>query len=175
MSGRFTATWHSNPGPSLTIQVVDPEGKPLTQRIGLGTFPDNDHGDHKLYDQSQAEIVGLDPASPRTVVFLHVERKLGAVLVDQAQRRGPGPASAMSRSAPVRPSPGRIVDAEGKPVTGGIWVYWMPEDGDLFAAREYSWPGPSMPTAGSGSTTWPPAGSIRSRPGIELDLVSPRA
>src|SRR5262249_42776472 len=68
------------PSPSLTIQLVDPEGKPLTHVTAFGRFADHKQGDQDLYDKSQAEIYGLDPAKAKTVLFLHRDRKLGAVL-----------------------------------------------------------------------------------------------
>ena len=69
------------PLPSLTVQLVDPEGNPLTHVMAFGRFTQHNHGDPNLYDRSQAEVYGLDPAKPRTVLFRHRERKLGAVLV----------------------------------------------------------------------------------------------
>ena len=124
------------PSPSLTIQLLDPEGKPLTNVTAFGRFPDHRHGDQNLYDKSQAEIYGLDPAKAKTVLFLHHDRKLGAVLTIK-----PGEsASAGQPKVTLRPCAtvtGRIVDAEGKPVTGGIWVQ-LDGQGDADRPRVYS-------------------------------------
>src|SRR5262249_45090810 len=50
------------PTPSLTVRLVDPEGKPLTHAWAWGRFPDPvDTGDLNLYEQSRTKIVGLDP------------------------------------------------------------------------------------------------------------------
>ena len=54
------------PSPSLTVQLVDPEGKPLTNATAWGRFPhDRDFGDKNLYDQSRTQVSGLDPTEPR--------------------------------------------------------------------------------------------------------------
>ena len=51
------------PSPSLTVRLVGPEGKPLTNVTVWGRFPhDRDFGDKNLYDQSRTQISGLDPA-----------------------------------------------------------------------------------------------------------------
>jgi len=124
------------PSPSLTIQLLDPEGKPLTNVTAFGRFSDRKHGDQNLSDQSQAEIFGLDPAQGKTVLFLHHKRKLGAIVTIK-----PGEsASAGQPKVTLRPCAtvsGRIVDAEGKPVTGGIRVQ-LDEQGDAFHPRLYS-------------------------------------
>jgi beta-lactamase regulating signal transducer with metallopeptidase domain/protocatechuate 3,4-dioxygenase beta subunit len=115
------------PTPSLTVHLVDPEGKPLTYVTAWGRFPhDRDFGDNNLHDRSRTEVSGLDPAQPRTVVFLHRDRKLGAVLVIKPGEVTDG----AERTVTLRPCAtvtGRIADAEGKPVTGGIRVRLMLE------------------------------------------------
>src|SRR5262249_27177845 len=40
------------PSPSLTIQFLDPEGKPLTYVTAFGRFADHRQGDQNLYDKS---------------------------------------------------------------------------------------------------------------------------
>ncbi len=124
------------PSPSLTIQLLDPEGKPLTQVTAFGQFPDQRRGGQNLYDKGQAEIYGLDPAKAKTVLFLHRDRKLGAVLTikpGESASAG-GPKLTLQPCATVT---GRIVDAEGKPVTGGIWVE-LDGEGNADRARVYS-------------------------------------
>ncbi len=124
------------PSPSLTVQLLDPAGQPLTNVTAFGRFPDNRRGGQNLYDKSQAEIYGLDPAKAKTVLFLHRDRKLGAVLSikpGESASAG-GPKVTMQPCATVT---GRIVDAEGKPVTGGIWVQ-LDGEGDADRARLYS-------------------------------------
>jgi protocatechuate 3,4-dioxygenase beta subunit len=124
------------PSPSLTIQLVDPEGKPLTNVTTFGRFSFTKHGDPNLYDKSQAEVYGLDPAKTRTVLLLHRDRKLGAVLtIKPGESTGAGQRTVMLQ--PCATVTGRIVDAEGKPVTGGISVQLNGER-DAFRPRVYS-------------------------------------
>jgi hypothetical protein len=108
------------PLPSLTVQLVDPEGKPLTHVEALGRFQDGiDMGDLNLYGQSRTRIVGLDPGASRTVVFRHRERKLGAILVIKPEEAAKGD----ERTVVLRPCAtvtGRVVDADGKPVAVGV-------------------------------------------------------
>jgi beta-lactamase regulating signal transducer with metallopeptidase domain/protocatechuate 3,4-dioxygenase beta subunit len=110
------------PLPSLTVQLVDPEGKPLTQVEAWGRFPDGiDLGDLNLYGQSRTRVVGLEPGKSRTVVFQHPGRKLGAVLVIKSGEAAKGD----ERTVVLRPCAtvtGRVVDADGKPVTGGVQI-----------------------------------------------------
>ena len=51
------------PSASLTVQLLDPEGKPLTHATAHGRFPSHrDLGDTNLYDQSKTQVFGLEPA-----------------------------------------------------------------------------------------------------------------
>ena len=106
-------------GMSLTVQVVEPDGKPLTEVMAEGRSAVPRMGDTNLHEQTRFQVVGLDPKVSRTVVFEHRIRKLGATLVIK-----PGDlANAGERIVTLRPCAtvtGRLVDAEGKPVRGGI-------------------------------------------------------
>ncbi len=115
------------PSPSFLVQLVDPEGRPLTHVSAWGRFErDRDFGDRNLYDQSRTQVSGIDPAVPKTVVFLHNDRKLGAVLVIK-----PGELiDRAEREVTLRPCAtvtGRVADTDGKPVTGGIIIRLMHE------------------------------------------------
>jgi beta-lactamase regulating signal transducer with metallopeptidase domain/protocatechuate 3,4-dioxygenase beta subunit len=124
------------PSSSLTIQLLDPEGKPLTNVTAFGRFSDHKPGDQNLYDKSQAEIYGLDPAKAKTVLFLHRDRKLGAVLtIKPGESAGAGQPKVTLR--PCATVTGRVVDAEGKPVTGGIRVQ-LDDPADANRPRVYS-------------------------------------
>jgi beta-lactamase regulating signal transducer with metallopeptidase domain/protocatechuate 3,4-dioxygenase beta subunit len=118
------------PSPSLTIQLFDPEGKPLTHVAAFGRFSENKQRDPKLYDKSQVEVFELDPAKARTVLFLHRDRKLGAVLTfPPGESAGAGQPKVTLR--PCATVTGRIVDAEGNPVAGGISVELEGERDDV--------------------------------------------
>ncbi len=106
-------------GISLTVQVVDPDGKPLTEVTTEGRSAVPRMGDANLHEQTRFQVVGLDPKVSRTVVFEHRIRKLGATLVIK-----PGDeANTGERVVTLHPCAtvtGRLVDAEGEPVRGGI-------------------------------------------------------
>ena len=78
------------PSPSLTAQLLDPEGKPLTHVTAFGRFPDNKRGGENLYGKS-----------------IRNAEQPAAVKDDQGK-------------TPVRniPITGRIVDLEGRPIAG---------------------------------------------------------
>ena len=66
-----------DPGKTLTVNLQDPEGKPLAGAVAAGvsamtlrTVP---------FKTASGQIYALDPDKPRTVVFLDAERKLAAV------------------------------------------------------------------------------------------------
>ncbi len=118
------------PSSSLTVQLVDPEGRPLTQVEAWGRFPmPTDPDDLNLREQSRTEIIGLDPKTARTVVFQHNGRKLGAVLVIKPEHAAKGD----ERTVTLRPCAtvtGRVVDADGKPVSGGAEPHVIREVGE---------------------------------------------
>lgn len=118
-SAEFARDLALEPSPSLSIELLDPEGNPLSGAVVWGRFPEPlDAGDHNLYDQTRTQIVGLDPAKPRTVVFEHRERKLGAIVVVKPGEEG-------QRRVTLQPCAvvtGRVVDADGRPVAGGVAV-----------------------------------------------------
>jgi beta-lactamase regulating signal transducer with metallopeptidase domain/protocatechuate 3,4-dioxygenase beta subunit len=110
------------PSPLLTVRILDPSGQPITGARVSGRFPARaDSGDRNLYDRSQTQIFGLDPKLPRIVVFEHDKRKLGAVLTIK-----PGDAAGEGeRSVTLQPCAtvtSRLVDADGNPVAGGVFL-----------------------------------------------------
>ncbi len=107
------------PGRSLVVQLVDPEGKPVTEASAHGLHPLGNDGHYSgLDEKSRVEVTGLDPKVSRTVVFQHHARKLGATLVIR-----PGESVDGVRTVTLRPCgtvTGRLVDNEGKPVAATI-------------------------------------------------------
>ena len=77
----FHRDFSLQPGMTLTVQVVDPEGKPLTQVTPHGRFPaGSEVGNLNLHDQTRFQVTGVDPTLSRTIVFEH----------QGASWRGPG-------------------------------------------------------------------------------------
>jgi hypothetical protein len=143
-SSEFVRELLLEPSPALTVNLVDPEGKPLTGSVAWGRFPEPlDHGDHNLYSQSQTKLVGLDPARPRTVLFEHRGRKLGAVLLVKPGDEG-------ERTITLKPGviiTGKVVDGDGKPVTGGVEIRLARAEGE----RSTELPLPGVPFAADGT------------------------
>ena len=117
-----------NPGKSLTIQVVDPEGKPLipTRVTGAGAGPQPE----KEWDTPAVEICGLDPSEPRRVTISHDGRKLVGSVYLKGDEAGP----LTVRLQPWGTITGRIVDEDGQP-RDGVWIGPLfgddPQRGDL--------------------------------------------
>ncbi len=118
------------PTPSLTVQLVDPQGQPITHVEAFGRFPAwIDLGDLNLYEQSRTQIVGLDAKTSRTVVFRHDGRKLGAVLVIRPEDVTKGGERTVVLG-PCATVTGRVLDSDGKPVTGGVEPHLAHENGE---------------------------------------------
>lgn len=112
-----------DPGASLTIRLVDESGAPVEGAAAWGRFPEVSGlvGDKTLGRETRASVGGIDPGKPRTVVFGQWARKIGAVVVV----RDTDPDIGRERTVVLRPSAtvvGRLVDAEGKPASGGVDV-----------------------------------------------------
>ena len=99
-----------DPGRSVTIQVVDPEGRPLggNKVKGLGDLA----GPMGVVQESAGfEVHALDPSEPRRVSILHEGRKL----VGAVDLKGDEPGPVTVRLEPWGTVAGRVVDDEGRP------------------------------------------------------------
>jgi beta-lactamase regulating signal transducer with metallopeptidase domain len=118
-----THDFRLEPGKSVTVQLVDPDGKPLAQVTAQGrTAAVPELGDVNLHDQTRFQVVGLSPTATRTVVFEHRGRNLGGALVikpaDQADE-----ALRVVTLRPCASATGRLVDNAGEPVRGGVELH----------------------------------------------------
>jgi RNA polymerase sigma factor (sigma-70 family) len=104
-----------DPGRSLTIQVIDPEGKPLipTRVKGAGHGPQREG----KWETPAVEIRALDPSEPRRVTIIHDGRKLVASVYLRGDEAGP----LSLRLQPWGTITGRIVDDDGQP-RDGVWI-----------------------------------------------------
>ena len=107
-----TANLTLDPGKTLTVRLQDPEGKPLSGALasGVGAMPNHVV---PLKDDT-CRVFALDPEKPRQLAFLHVERKLFAVVTVRGDEKEP-PTVRLAATAVVT---GRLLDAEGKPIAG---------------------------------------------------------
>jgi RNA polymerase sigma factor (sigma-70 family) len=103
-----------DPGRSLSVTVVDPDGKPIggTKASGIGELVS-----HVEYEQDSPtiEIHALDPSKPRRVTITHAGRKLVGSVYLKGVETGP----LTVRLQPWGTITGRIIDDEGKP-RGGV-------------------------------------------------------
>jgi len=103
-----------DPGRSLIIHAVDPEGRPLggTRASGLA-----DLSSAFAYEQNSPaiEVHALDPSRPRRVTLTHERRKLAGSVYLKGDEVGP----LTVRLQPSGTVTGRIVDDEGRP-RGGL-------------------------------------------------------
>ena len=102
-----------DPGRSITIHAIDPDGKPIggTKASGIGDlFSDLE------YDQESPtiEIHALDPSRPRHVTITHAGRKLIGSVYLKGNEIGP----LTVRLQPWGTITGRVIDDEGKPRVG---------------------------------------------------------
>ena len=104
-----TLDLQADPGRTLTIRAIDPEGKPIGRNKVRGLselFPTEEVVRH----QSTFEMHSLDPSSPRRLTVANVERKL----IGSAYLKGDEPAPHTLRLQPWGTITGRIVDDEGQ-------------------------------------------------------------
>jgi RNA polymerase sigma factor (sigma-70 family) len=106
-----TRDLHVEPGRTLTIHVVDPDGRPLggTKAWRLSDvastfdFPQ---------DSPEIEVYALDPSDPRRVVIAHDGRKL----VGSAFLKGDEAGPLTVRLQPHATIAGRLLDEDGRPI-----------------------------------------------------------
>ena len=97
-----------------TVQIEDPEGKPLTGTLVAGVtamwpivFPIQD---------ASCTIFALDPKKPRRLFFFHAERNLAGSLRLRGDEKGP----LTVRLAPAGTVTGRLLDCDGLPIAGAF-------------------------------------------------------
>jgi RNA polymerase sigma factor (sigma-70 family) len=121
-----------DPGKTLTVDLQDPDGKPLegvsvagvSARI-LRTVP---------FKTATATIYALDPAKPRQVFFLQAVRKLSARVTLRGDEKDP----LVVRLTPTAVVTGRALDEDGQPLAGAevYPVYSTPSGAQFNRARE---------------------------------------
>jgi RNA polymerase sigma factor (sigma-70 family) len=107
-----------DPGRTLTVNLQDPEGKPLAGAVVAGISPQALRT--VPFKTAAVRIYALDPDKPRPVVFLHAERKLAAVVTLRGDEKDP----VTVRLAPTAVVTARVLDEDGGPVAG-VEVYTL--------------------------------------------------
>jgi RNA polymerase sigma factor (sigma-70 family) len=112
-SASYDLTLHS--GVVRTGMVMDPEGRPLTGVSMIGESHQNMNRFHVL-EGSQFTVTGLSTHAllPRTLIFRHEARRLGATLRVDVKETGP----LQVRLEPTASVTGRLLDASGESCEG---------------------------------------------------------
>src|SRR5262249_39395396 len=102
-----------DPGRTLTIHVLDPEGRPIARTKASGLGPQFDLDDEQ--GSPALEVRALEPSKPRRVTIAHEGRKLVGSVYLKGDEAGP----ITVRLQPWGTITGRMVDEEGRP-RGGL-------------------------------------------------------
>jgi protocatechuate 3,4-dioxygenase beta subunit len=125
-----------DPGKTQTVNLVDPDGKTLSGAVVAGVGADTLRA--VPFKTSTGRIYALDPDNPRTVVFLHVERKLAAVVPMRGDEKEP----LTVRLTPAGVITGRVLDGDGQPLAGAEVYTLYQTVGREFTKSQSRW---SMP------------------------------
>jgi RNA polymerase sigma factor (sigma-70 family) len=92
--------------------LIDPDGQPLAGALAAGLRHDwLTDGDWPL-STAEFTVLGLDPARPRLLCFVHPDRKLAGSVVVRGDEQNP----VTVRLQPWGTVSGRLLDANGKPI-----------------------------------------------------------
>jgi hypothetical protein len=103
-----------DPGRTLTIHVVDPEGRPIGRTKASGLSPRGYYLDEEQ-ESPTIEVRALEPSEPRRVTITHEGRKLIGSVSLKGDESGP----MTVRLQPWGTITGRMVDEDGRP-RGGL-------------------------------------------------------
>jgi beta-lactamase regulating signal transducer with metallopeptidase domain/5-hydroxyisourate hydrolase-like protein (transthyretin family) len=113
-----------DPGEMVSVQLVDPAGRELIGVRVAGQYPQR-WGSPNLESPlttSRHDLHSIGQKDGRAVLFLHEERKLAAIVPTEKLRRGVLNTITLRPCAAVT---GRLIDADGKPVAGGVEIAEM--------------------------------------------------
>ena len=102
-----------DPGRTLTMTLLDPEGKPVGHSIVSGLTDLFSNAEYEQ-DSPTIEVHALDPSKPRRVTMTHAERKLVGSIYLKGDETGPSTV----RLQPWGTITGRVIDDEGHPRRG---------------------------------------------------------
>ncbi len=129
----FTVDLELTRGATRTGRVVDPDGRPVVGAVVYGLTSD---WEVKTLDGSSFEVIGLEPGRPRTVSFMHKDRRLAAAVAF-----GPGEGPIEVRLAPCGSAVGRVVDPDGQPLAGArIGISLRDRGGEQIPLNIGLWP-----------------------------------
>jgi hypothetical protein len=117
----YTCDFHLDRGQDLAGTLVDPDGKPVAGARAGGLNP---LGESIALTGSAFTARALHPTAPREVSFLHKGRKLAGHRVVSGKDKGP----LRIDLVPWASVTGRILDEDGKPVSGAHVRVYYPDD-----------------------------------------------
>ena len=104
-----------DPGDSVRVRVVDPDGKPLS---GSSVVRRMSTSNRETMHQAEFDVVALGPGEVRSMIVSHDERKLGKVVRTHAGDDKVGPMVVMLE--PLATIVGRVEDADENPISGAV-------------------------------------------------------
>ena len=108
----FTIDLELSRGASRKGRLIDADGKPVIGALVYGRSVD---WDVKPLEGADFEVIGLEPGKPRTVSFMHKDRRLaGSVALE------PGDGPVEVRLVPCGSAVGRLIDPDGSPLGGAM-------------------------------------------------------
>ena len=117
-----------HPGAKVHLRVVDPQGKPVTG-VKTGGRRDRGHYGEEAEAQAAFDVVNLGPGEDRMVWLVHEGRKLGRLIhVKEGDDKDGSVVVTLVPSATIT---GRIVDADGNPVSGATIRPGLKPGGDF--------------------------------------------
>ena len=123
-----------DPGKTLTVNLQDAQGKPLTGAEVAGVSAQTLRA--VPFKTATGRIYALDPDNPRPVVFVHVARKLAAVMTLRGDEKEP----VTVRLAPTAVLTGRVLDADGEPVAGAeVYELYSTSAGRQLTKSQVRW------------------------------------
>ena len=115
---RYECNVALDPGPTITGEVLDPDGQPLTGALVWGAHSFGGRWAHEPLSGSTFQVEAYDPGKPRYLFFLHKGRRLAGSLTV----RGENPGKLTVQLQPWAVVSGRLLDAKGKP-KGGVEIH----------------------------------------------------
>jgi len=110
--GETNVELYVDPGRTVELAIQDGAGKPLSGAWVAG-LTDSWPITYRL-QQSSATVYALNPDKPRILAIYHPEAKLGGTVT----MRGDEKVRVVAKLSPLGKITGRLVDAEGNPLTG---------------------------------------------------------
>ena len=107
----FELNFQLDPGQVLTGTVLDPEGNPLKGAHYKGA---SEVGSWTALDSAEFSVYAYDPKKPRTLVFVHLDRRLSGSVELKGEQKG----TLNVQLQPWASVTGRLVDGDGKPLAG---------------------------------------------------------